>query len=147
MNTDKISALRERVIAFYDETLTEFIQNSEIKSREELVSVWREFHSIHMEAAGSAFIEQVKKHGNDNCFESIEKIESPAVALEILDRNTGMLFRRELPLNYMETDNGIILSGENSDGRPSTIAFLSDTALKRINDLRGKGPDTHRCNN
>lgn len=145
MNTDNTSGLREKLIAFYNKTLTEFLQNSEIKSQDELVSAWREFHTLHMEAAGSVFIEQVKKFGDADSFQSIEKIESPSVAVEVLDRETGMLFRRELPLNYLETENGIILSGENSNGAPSTIAFLSDTALHRINDLRGKGPDEHTC--
>lgn len=145
MNRDNASGLNETLISFYNKTLTEFLQNSEIKSQDELVSAWREFHTLHMEAAGSVFIEQVKKLGDADSFQSIEKIESPAVAVEVLDRETGMLFRRELPLNYLETENGIILSGENSNGAPSTIAFLSDTALHRINDLRGKGPDEHTC--
>ncbi len=145
MNTDNTSVLREKLIAFYNQTFTEFLQNSEIKSQDELVSAWREFHSLHIEAAGSAFIGHVDKPGYADSFQSIEKIESPAVAVEVIDRETGMLFRRELPLNYLETDNGIILSGENSNGAPSTIAFLSDTALHRINDLRGKGPDEHAC--
>jgi len=145
MNRDNSSGLNEKLIAFYNKTFMEFLQNSEIKSQDELVSAWREFHSLHMEAAGSVFIEQVKKLGDAYFFQSIEKIESPGVAVEVLDRETGMLFRRELPLNYLETDNGIILSGENSNGDPSTIAFLSDTALHRINDLRGKGPDEHTC--
>jgi len=145
MNRDNNSGLNEKLIAFYNKTFMEFLQNSEIKSQDELVSAWREFHSLHMEAAGSVFIEQVKKLVDADFFQSIEKIESPGVAVEVLDRETGMLFRRELPLNYLETDNGIILSGENSNGAPSTIAFLSDTALHRINDLRGKGPDEHTC--
>ncbi len=74
-----------------------------------------------------------------------EKIEADSVIVEIVDNTTGRKYRREIPVHYLETDNGIILSGENIDGEPSEIVLLSDTAVSRINDLRGKGPDTPRC--
>lgn len=75
----------------------------------------------------------------------VNKIESDFVVVEVVDRNTGKLFRRKLPLNYLETDNGIILSGENTECRPVQIAFLSDAALNKIIDVTGKGRDTQRC--
>ncbi|MBP2637626.1 MAG: hypothetical protein H6Q72_3533 [Firmicutes bacterium] len=72
-------------------------------------------------------------------------IEADGVVLEVIDKNTGKTFRRSLPLAYLETGNGVVLSGENLDGKPAQISFLSDVALTKINDLIGKGPDHDRC--
>ena len=77
--------------------------------------------------------------------ESMDKIEANSAVIEVKDKNTGLLFRRYIPIDYLETDNGIIISGETLSGTVSEIAFLSDIALSRINDLRGKGPDKDRC--
>jgi hypothetical protein len=67
------------------------------------------------------------------------------VVLEVTDHRSGRLYRRYLELGYEENDNGIGLSGENIAGEAVRIVFLSDTALKKMNDLRGAGPDTPRC--
>ncbi|HRX49510.1 MAG TPA: hypothetical protein P5120_18450, partial [Spirochaetota bacterium] len=118
-------------------------KDSGISSYKELLSLWNKLRQLHTDASESAFMDQADKfYGNEALY---EKIEAQSVVIEVIDRNTGKIFRREIPLDYLETDNGIILSGENSNGAPSTIAFLSDTALHRINDLRGKGPDEHTC--
>ncbi|CQR72050.1 hypothetical protein SOV_19380 [Sporomusa ovata DSM 2662] len=79
--------------------------------------------------------------------ELLEKIEADEVIVEVIDKNTGKLFRRNLPLGYLETGNGIILSGETFDGKPAEINFLSDAALAKITDLFGKGPDQSQCDN
>ena len=75
----------------------------------------------------------------------LTKIEAESVVIEVIDQNTGKLFRRHLPINYRENSNGLILSGETLDGNPSQIAFLSETALNKITDLRGQGADSPRC--
>lgn len=74
-----------------------------------------------------------------------ELIVADAVMLEVIDQGTGRVFRRELPLEYRETDNGIVLIGENAQGIRSEIVFLSSEAMNRMKDILGKGPDTHRC--
>ncbi|HWR41712.1 hypothetical protein [Sporomusa sp.] len=75
----------------------------------------------------------------------LDKIEADSIIVEVIDKNTGKMFRRNLPVNYLETDNGIVLSGETIDGSPSQINFLSEAALAKINELLGKGPDSPRC--
>ena len=74
-----------------------------------------------------------------------ELIEAEEVAVEIVDKHTGQVFRRQLPIKYRETDQGIVLAGEAMDGAPVEITFLSDAALLRIKELFGKGPDVPRC--
>lgn len=76
----------------------------------------------------------------------LDKIEADTVVVEVIDNNTGKIFRRNLPIKYVETDNGIRLSGETIDGNPSQIAFYSDSAMTKINELLGNGPDAPRCN-
>ncbi|VBB08789.1 Hypothetical protein LUCI_4081 [Lucifera butyrica] len=85
----------------------------------------------------------MNKEGNSE--EQLDKIEADSITVEIIDKKTGRMFRRNLPIRYVETDNGLILSGETMEGIPSQIAFFSETALNRMKDLFGKGPDTHRC--
>lgn len=75
----------------------------------------------------------------------IDKIEADWIVVEVVDKNTGQLFRRTLPVNYLETANGIVLTGETIDGQPAYINFLSEDALAKINDMLGKGPDRPRC--
>lgn len=72
-------------------------------------------------------------------------IEADYVIIEVIDKNTGKMFRRSLSLAYLETGNGVVLSGESLDGKPAQISFLSDAALAKIHDLIGKGPDHDSC--
>lgn len=75
----------------------------------------------------------------------LDKIEADWITIEVIDKTTGKLFRRNVPVRYLETDNGIVLFGETMDGKPAQIHFLSEAALAKINDLLGKGPDRARC--
>lgn len=75
----------------------------------------------------------------------LDKIEADWIVIEVTDKATGKMFRRTLPVHYLETDNGVVLSGENLDGTASQINFLSQNALAKLNDLFGKGPDSPRC--
>jgi len=76
----------------------------------------------------------------------LDKIEADTVIVEVIDNTTGKIFRRTLPIKYLETDNGIQLFGETIEGTPSQIAFYSDTAMTKMSDLLGMGPDAPRCN-
>jgi hypothetical protein len=74
-------------------------------------------------------------------------ISANETVIRIKDKNTGKIFERTLPLDYFENDNGIRLRGENLKGELVEIAFLSEKALDKINDLTGGGPDKSRCSN
>ncbi len=76
----------------------------------------------------------------------LDKIEADTVIVEVIDNHTGKRFRRSLPIKYIETDNGIRLSGETIDGTLTQIVFYSETAMTKINELLGNGPDKPRCN-
>jgi len=75
----------------------------------------------------------------------VSRIEADMIVIEITDKHTGMLFKRALPVHYLETANGVVLSGENLEGRSVQIALYSEDALTRLQDLFGKGPDAPRC--
>ncbi|MDF2571289.1 MAG: hypothetical protein K0R55_2893 [Sporomusa sp.] len=75
----------------------------------------------------------------------LDKIEADSIIVEVIDKNTGKTFRRKLPVKYLETDNGLVLSGETLDGNPSQLELLSEAALAKLKDLLGKGPDAPRC--
>ena len=75
----------------------------------------------------------------------VDKIEADWITIEVVDKDTGQLFQRKLPVKYLETDNGIVLTGETMDGQSAQIHFISASALARINELFGKGPDSPRC--
>jgi hypothetical protein len=72
-------------------------------------------------------------------------ISASQVTLEVTDEATGLSFRRTLDLGYEENDNGIRLLGEDSSGMPSSIVFLSDTAIAKMTQLRGGGPNESPC--
>ena len=83
--------------------------------------------------------------GGITCGESI-RLESDNAVLEIIDKNSGRLLRRYLELEYLETANGIMLTGENIAGEPAQIVYLSESAIGRIHELQGEGWDSPRCN-
>lgn len=68
-------------------------------------------------------------------------IRAGSVTLEVVDSRTGGTFKRTLPLEYAESANGIVLTGEDMSGKTVSIVFLSDAAALRLDDLTGKGPD------
>lgn len=74
-----------------------------------------------------------------------DRIEADSIVVEVTDKHTGKVFRRNVPVAYLETDNGVILAGETLAGEPCEIALLSATALARMKDVFGKGPDGDRC--
>ncbi len=76
---------------------------------------------------------------------AVELIEADEITVEVVDKHTGRLFRRTLPVKYRETANGVLLKGESSTGGPVGISLLSAAALAKLGDLFGKGPDAPRC--
>jgi hypothetical protein len=75
----------------------------------------------------------------------VTSITAPNAVIEVIDERSGKLYRRYLELGYEENDNGIRLSGENIAGEEVHIAFLSDTALLKMKQLRGGGPNESPC--
>ena len=145
MGLDLTPELKEIIFSFYNDLFSKIIKMSDIKSYDQLIALWTDFQEINFDAADKVLQKQSENFSDNDKIRIVEKIEAQSVIVEVVDQETGILFRRSLPLKYYETDNGIILSGENSEGNQSDITFLSDTALVRINDLTGKGPDTPRC--
>lgn len=72
-------------------------------------------------------------------------IEADEITVEVIDKHTGRKFRRTLPVTYCETANGVLLKGETATGEPVGISFFSESALEKLGELFGKGPDAHRC--
>lgn len=75
----------------------------------------------------------------------IFEISAQEVTVEVVDERTGKLYRRTLPIDYFETANGIILRGENLDGKFAQLVFYSGRGMERLQGLTGKGPDEDPC--
>ncbi len=77
--------------------------------------------------------------------EELFEIIAETVTVEVKDKYTGKVYRRELPIDFYENANFLKLSGENLDGSVSQLVFYSSRGLERVKDLTGKGPDHDRC--
>ena len=77
--------------------------------------------------------------------EKIYEIKASEVTVEIVDKATGKLHRRTLPIDYFENANNIVLRAENFDGAESSLVFYSARGLERLKDLTGRGPDEDPC--
>lgn len=73
------------------------------------------------------------------------EIRARQITVEVTDETTGETYRRTLPVEYYETANFLRLRGEDMNGRPSELVFVSDTGMRRLKDLMGKGPDEDPC--
>ena len=70
---------------------------------------------------------------------STDHIFAPNAVIEVIDTGSGRLYRRYLELVYDENDNGIRLMGETLSGEATQIVFLSETALQKMQSLKGEG--------
>ena len=73
------------------------------------------------------------------------QIRAENAVVEILDKDTGQIYRRYLEIEYDENHNGLRLSGETMNGEETQIAFLSDQAINKLAELRGEGPEEPLC--
>ncbi len=73
------------------------------------------------------------------------EIVADEITVEVKDKNTGEIFRRDLPIDYFENANFLRLSGENLDGSVSQLVFFTPRGIERVKDITGKGPDHDRC--
>ena len=75
----------------------------------------------------------------------LKEIRASSVTVEVTDAATGVTVRRTLPIDYVETANGLRLIAEDSHGNPSELVFYSGFGLGKIRDLTGGGPDADPC--
>jgi DNA-binding transcriptional regulator YiaG len=146
MNNSNDPQWKEKFTTFCNDMLKQLADNH-TESYGELLALQQELHTIYLDTTTKHLKQWAQKYGSDTPDESnlLDKIEADSVVVEIIDSSTGKVFRRSLPIKYLETANGLLLAGETMEGTPSQIAFLSETAITKINDLLGKGPDAPRC--
>ena len=146
MNSKFLLPFAQQIRIIYSEIFEELVKANNIQGYDDLLAHWQELHSAYLTTTAALLQQWAEKYSQEQT-NSLSKIEAASVVVEVVDKATGELFRRNLPLNYLENSNGVILSGETPEGKPSQIAFFSETAMNKINDLMGKGPNFPRCKN
>lgn len=146
MNKNCLPVIQQQICSFYTELLEKMTKSCETENYNELLNCWQEIHNTYLAVSSDILQQWGEKYGQSNQKTTLpEKIQADWIVVEVMDQDTGKFFRRNLPLKYFENNNGLVLSGETPEGKPSQIAFLSRTAVNKINDLLGKGPDSPRC--
>ena len=77
--------------------------------------------------------------------DEIFELTADEITVEITDKKTGQVFKRELPVEYYENANFLRLRGENLDGSLSELIFYTPRGIQRVKDLTGKGADHDNC--
>jgi len=129
----KDNVLNEEV---FKEIFDKFVSTSNAKTNEELI-VLRDYT-----------ISYILDYFNDNLTPNnapLDFISCDEITVEVKDKTTNRIFRRNLDISYIENSNGLKLMGENLKGEPSEIVFLSDTAINKIIDVTGQGLNKSRC--
>lgn len=73
----------------------------------------------------------------------VKSIQAPNIVVEVIDKETGQLYRRYLEVAYEESSTGLMLKGEDIAGEEAIIAFLSQSGIEKIYELRGDVDVTH----
>ena len=81
----------------------------------------------------------------DNHAQEIYRITSDHVTVEVTDAETGRVFRRTFPIDYVETSAIVRMSGEDLQGKPSEIVFYTSFGRQKLEDLTGNGIDYDPC--
>jgi len=129
----KDNVLNEEI---FKEIFDKFVSTSNARTNEELI-VLRDYT-----------ISYILDYFNDNLTPNnapIDFISCDEITVEVKDKTTNRIFRRNLDVSYIENSNGLKLMGENLKGEPSEIVFLSDTAINKIIDVTGQGLNKSRC--
>ncbi|MBP9477866.1 MAG: hypothetical protein KBF12_04535 [Sebaldella sp.] len=123
--------LNDNFVTNLTKQFSNYIEENNISSSHEVSDLMRKlFNNIQESIVSSA---------------NINQITSPNIVTEIIDEKTGLLFRRYLEIEYNENSNGLVISGENINGDKAEIAFLSETAISRISELKGSGANEPLC--
>ena len=77
--------------------------------------------------------------------EEVFELIADSVTVEITDRQSGRVYRRELPIEFYENANFLRLRGENMDGSLSQLVFYTPRGIERVRDLTGTGSDKDPC--
>jgi hypothetical protein len=137
--------IQEEIRNFCKATLDRMVKNSGSETYETWLNQWREFHKAYLGATADLLRQRRERFGLSGAEGQVmDEVAAHQVVVEVVDQKTGYTLRRELPIDYFENDNGVILRGETFEGKPGQLAFLSEAALNKINDLVGKGPDRPR---
>ena len=73
--------------------------------------------------------------------DEVFEIMGDSVIVEVKDKTTGKVYRRELPIDFYENANVLRLLGENQDGSLSEMVFYSERGVQRLKDITGSGAD------
>ena len=73
--------------------------------------------------------------------DEVFEILGDSVVVEVRDKITGKVYRRELPIDFYENANVLRLLGENQDGSLSEMVFYSERGVQRLKDITGSGAD------
>lgn len=74
-----------------------------------------------------------------------KEIRAAEVTVEVKDAATGEVYRRTLPIDYVENATALRLMAEDGRGNPAQLVFYSNFGLKKLRDLTGGGPDKDPC--
>ena len=67
--------------------------------------------------------------------ENTRRISAQQVTIEVTDEASGQVYRRTLPIDYLETANVLRLAAEDSSGRPAELVFFSSAGLEPTADF------------
>lgn len=77
--------------------------------------------------------------------EKVFEISADFVTVEVCDKATGTVYRRELPIEYLENANFLRLRAEDYSGKMSELVFFTQRGIQRLKDMTGKGADEDDC--
>ena len=75
----------------------------------------------------------------------VSHLSAHEATVEVTDEASGLLYRRQLPIDVEENGNGIKLTAEDLHGKPLEMIFYTAESIRRIYDLMGHGPDEDQC--
>lgn len=75
----------------------------------------------------------------------ITQITAREITVEVKDIATGQVFRRTLPIEYLETATFVRMFGEDLKGNPSELVLYTSFGTKKVQDLTGGGIDYDPC--
>jgi hypothetical protein len=135
--------VKQEFSAFCGETMRRLSHNTAKYS--ELLALWQELHDAYLKVAATTLQQWAETYDQSNETKLVlNKIEADVITVEVIDQNNGKMFRRNFPIKYVETANGVILSGETLEGKPSQLVLLSEFACTKIDDVTGRGADSPR---
>ena len=71
--------------------------------------------------------------------DEVFEIMGDSVIVEVKDKTTGKVYRRELPIDFYENANVLRLLGENQDGSLSEMVFYSERGVQITDPELGMG--------